>query len=225
MIAGALAELIGSSTLSPFEAARIRLVSDSKYADNTFACVGKMIIEEGWISLFFGLPALLLKLIPYSAVQLSGFEFFTTTVYSKLAEAGEPNSLFPFINFQSLFLHCVCIVGWSTAQAAEFQVAITFSCAFAAAVLSSLASQPGDTLLSTINKSTRMTALTGGSSAAAVRFSPVGRIQNAFKELGWRGLYKGTKARMVHLVLIVVVQSLAYDYIKQLCGIPVTGFH
>lgn len=89
MIAGALAELIGSSTLSPFEAARIRLVSDSKYAENTFACVGKMITEEGWISLFLGLPALLLKNVPYSMVQLSSFEFFTTTVYTKLNEAGE----------------------------------------------------------------------------------------------------------------------------------------
>lgn len=116
-------------------------------------------------------------------------------------------------------------VGWTSAQAGELQFFITASCAFTAALLSTLASQPGDSLLSTINKSTRLAAQVDGNVNEVMRVSPVTRIQNAFKELGWGGLYKGTKARMVHVILIVVIQLLAYDYIKHLCGIPVTGSH
>ena len=41
-------------------------------------------------------------------------------------------------------------------------------------------------------------------------------------ELGPKGLFTGTKARLAHVVTIVVIQLLVYDYIKQLCGIGIT---
>jgi hypothetical protein len=44
-------------------------------------------------------------------------------------------------------------------------------------------------------------------------------------ELGIKGLFKGTKARLLHVSIIVVTQLLVYDYIKMLCGVPVTGAH
>jgi len=37
--------------------------------------------------------------------------------------------------------------------------------------------------------------------------------------------FVGTKARLLHVGVIVVIQLLTYDYVKQLCGIPVTGLH
>ena len=47
-------------------------------------------------------------------------------------------------------------------------------------------------------------------------------IENA-KKLGFLGLYRGTKARLLQMSIIVVIQFLVYDFIKQLCGIPPTG--
>lgn len=88
MIASAFAESIASSTLSPFEASRIRMVSSPSYADSIQACVSRMVAEDGPKSLFAGLPAILLKNVPYTVVQLSTFELFTTFVYSKLASLG-----------------------------------------------------------------------------------------------------------------------------------------
>lgn len=50
-------------------------------------------------------------------------------------------------------------------------------------------------------------------------------MKSTAAELGLAGLFTGTKARLLHVSVIVVVQLLVYDYIKQLCGIPPTGSH
>jgi hypothetical protein len=47
-------------------------------------------------------------------------------------------------------------------------------------------------------------------------------IENAY-ELGFFGLFRGTKARIIQMSIIVVIQFLVYDFIKQLCGIAPTG--
>jgi hypothetical protein len=40
---------------------------------------------------------------------------------------------------------------------------------------------------------------------------------------GWKGLFVGLQARLLHVSFFVSVQLLVYDYVKQLCGIPSTG--
>jgi solute carrier family 25 phosphate transporter 3 len=102
MIAGALAETIGSSVLCPFEAARIRIVSNPAFASSVFECVQKMVSKESPLSLFVGLPAILLKNVPYSLVQLSFFEFITGFIYSKLAEFGK-NEMFLILSWDPKF--------------------------------------------------------------------------------------------------------------------------
>lgn len=120
---------------------------------------------------------------------------------------------------------------------------MTTGSAFVAAVLASLASQPGDSLLSAINKTARKPALINGSSSFSSTFSTpskeidsrgrpdqedssITRLQRAYHDLGGvKGLFKGTQARLLHVVFIVVIQLVVYDFIKQLCGIPVTGLH
>jgi solute carrier family 25 phosphate transporter 3 len=88
MIAGACAEFIGSSFLAPFEAARIRLVANPSFAPGIVGCLNRMVEEETAISLFLGLPAILSKMIPYTVVQLSTYEFLTSTAYGYLASSG-----------------------------------------------------------------------------------------------------------------------------------------
>lgn len=52
----------------------------------------EIIASEGTYGLFKGLPAMLLKGMPYTVVQLSLFEFLTSTIYSTISEAGTPLS-------------------------------------------------------------------------------------------------------------------------------------
>lgn len=93
IIAGILAETIGSTFLSPFEASRIRLVVNPSFATGLLSCVNKMLSTEGMESLFRGLPAILAKQIPYTVVQLSSFETLTSKIYSWMTENGKFHSL------------------------------------------------------------------------------------------------------------------------------------
>mmetsp|Transcript_9724 Transcript_9724/g.16062 ORF Transcript_9724/g.16062 Transcript_9724/m.16062 type:complete len:168 (-) Transcript_9724:319-822(-) len=162
----------------------------------------------------------------------------------------------PFIHFY---------VGFTAAEALQYRFGVTFISALVAAIVSSLTSQPGDTLLSIVNKNCRgdsclvfdealeesvlpsATTSRTGSRSSLDRRSSIGDIaattsastagtgtgaanpfvimRDAFEEIGVRGLFRGTQARLVHVIVIVVTQLLLYDTIKGLCGIPVTGFH
>lgn len=89
ILAGASAELIGSSFLTPFEACRIRLVTNPSYSDGLLPCLSKMYTTEGVESLFRGLPAILAKQVPYTIVQLSTFEQAKVFFYSLLENFGK----------------------------------------------------------------------------------------------------------------------------------------
>jgi hypothetical protein len=86
-ISGFFAEFIGSTFLSPFEAARIRLVTTPTFADGVVDCMNRIVREEKIESLFRGLPAVFAKQIPFTVVQLASFEFITTSIYSYLSRS------------------------------------------------------------------------------------------------------------------------------------------
>ena len=46
-------------------------------------------------------------------------------------------------------------------------------------------------------------------------------MKDRIDEVGFKGLFIGTKARLLQVGVIVVVQLVLYDFIKQLCGIPI----
>eukprot|EP01041_Mallomonas_annulata_P002644 gene2644-5192_t len=128
-LAGAMADTIGSLALSPFESARIRLVASPNFANGLIDTLSKIAKDEGLTSLYTGLPAILVKQVPYTTVQLSVFEFLSSQIYSQLITNG-----------------------MTTATILPYKFLITLSSAFVAAVLAAVASQPGDTLLSRINQ-------------------------------------------------------------------------
>eukprot|EP01038_Epipyxis_sp_PR26KG_P008067 gene8067-10930_t len=211
MIAGGLAELIGSLFLCPFETARIRLVSNPTFANGLIDCLQKIKNEEGIKTWFSGLPAILLKNVPYTIFQLSTFESLTSLMYAKLAELGITGN-----------------------EVSKYQIIITASAAFIAAFVSTIASQPGDTLLTIINKSARANATTASTTInnnndnndnnlKPTESNPLLLLSNISNEIGFLGLFSGLKARLLQMSLIVVIQLLVYDFVKQLVGIPVTG--
>ena len=153
---------------------------------------------------------------------------------------------------------------------------ISATAALIAAFFSSLASQPGDTLLSAVNQSTKKGLLSpkisenSESSSDSISYSksnliennnydessegglkleirqqnkskiiqkiddipqkvelesPITVMKNTINELGFKGLFKGTKARLLHVSFYVVVQFLVYDFVKQSVGLAVTGLH
>lgn len=113
------------------------------------------------------------------------------------------------------------LLGYTSTEALHYQIIITIVCALVAAFLATLASQPGDSLLSAVNKAKK----SADGSTDGKGEVPERNLLKLAKSLGFSGLYRGLSARMLHVAFIVVIQLTAYDYIKQLCGIPATGFH
>ena len=148
-----------------------------------------MVAEEGANAPFRGIAPIMARSLPYTMVQLSTFETITGAIYSNLDLIGVTNlGLYKF--------------------------GITVLAASIAALFASLASQPGDVLLTLCNQEAR----------AAVA-NPIDIMVEGVRKLGIAGLFVGTKARLLHVGTIVVLQLLAYDFVKTLCGIPVTGAH
>jgi len=188
MISGIVAGSIASVALCPLEAARIRLVADPKFAKGLFDAIPKMMRERGAVQvLFAGLPAQMAKQVPYTVTKQVSFDFLTAKAYGLAAAIG-------------------------IATAGGFNKwAITLSSALIAAVLSTLTSQPGDMLLSAVNKGN------------GERLTTKEAAKKIYKKDGIRGLFRGTFARMIHVGTIVTFQLTIYDVVKQACGIPPTG--
>ncbi|GMH52750.1 hypothetical protein TrLO_g8690 [Triparma laevis f. longispina] len=153
LIAAGLAELIGTTVLTPLEASRIKQVASS---DLSF-------VEALSQPSFESLQPCLLKMLPYTMVQLSTYEVMRSSQVPQVPAA------------------------------------------LISAVLSSLASQPGDALLSYSTRDEGFSVFEG------------------VKDLGLDGLFGGTKARLLQMVVIVSVQLLVNDSIRAALGLGVVG--
>jgi len=182
LLAGASAELVASTLLCPLEATRIRLVTDPSYGSEVFDALPRMWSERGW-GIYDALPAIMTKMVPGTMSQLASYEFFTRSAYATATSVGLQ------ADSSSRFL-------------------ISTSCAVLAGVVSTLTSQPGDTVLSEMNK-------VGGQGQTIL--SIVGRMESP------RDLFRGVKARLIHLLALITTQLVIYDYAKQLVGLAATG--
>ena len=96
--------------------------------------------------------------------------------------------------------------------------------AFLASIVACLFSQPGDMILTETYK-------TGNSSKSSK--SSQQQKQPSFgavlAEIHRRGgvgeFFRGTKARIVHVGMIITTQLVIYDIVKQMLGLPATGSH
>ena len=182
LLAGACAELVASVLLCPLEATRIRLVTDPTYGNEVFDALPRMWREEGW-EIYQGLPAIMTKMVPGTMSQLASYEFFTRSAYATATALG---------------------VQADTSN----RFVISTGCAVLAGVISTLTSQPGDTVLSEMNKA-------GGQGQT---------IMSVVKGLDSpQELFRGVKARLIHLLALITSQLVIYDYAKQLVGLAATG--
>ena len=187
--AAGAAETIGSSILTPFEAARIRLVDRPDYANGLQSALSKIVQDEGFSGLFSSLIPILTRNVPYTMIQLALFETITRAVYIELAKDGIVDA--------DVYKFLISTVGASIA-----------------AVCATLFSQPGDVLLTRFNQEM---------SVQRLQKSPIDTMVDGIKDLGVNGLFVGTKARLIQLYAIVVIQLLVYDSIKVAFGILPTG--
>ena len=129
LAAGMTAEAIADVFLTPFEAIRIRLVSNPMYASGTFSGIGLMARTEGMRGLYKGFIPLVMKQVPYTAVKLATFEMMEELFYD----------------------HLISIPRQDLSNVA--QLGVTTASGLVGGVASAIASHPADTLLTKINAS------------------------------------------------------------------------
>jgi solute carrier family 25 phosphate transporter 3 len=122
--ASVVAGAVASAFLCPMESTRIRIVTSKDYADNQglLTALPKLVREEGILSLFGGMYAMLAKQIPYTMAKQVSFDVFAGLLYTYF---GDSTSL--------------------SGDTIKWLVSIT--AAFIASIFACIFSQPGDMIL------------------------------------------------------------------------------
>ena len=127
LFASVAAGAAASVVLCPMEQTRIRQVTDPAFANEGFVRgVVRLNKEEGVGAIFFGLPAMLSKQVPYTAAKQVSFDLFSGFLYG-------------------LALQYSLLV-------ADVKTEVEFFAALLASILACLASHPGDVVLTATYK-------------------------------------------------------------------------
>jgi len=126
--ASAMAEFIADIFLCPYEACRIRLVSNPDYASGMVSCATKMSSEMGFVGAFYsGFVPILFKQIPYTMAKFAVQGNAADVIYGSMGSSPKQMS--------------------STGN-----IGVSLLSGVIAGVVAAIISHPADTLLSKINK-------------------------------------------------------------------------
>lgn len=157
-VSGFFAECIACVLLCPMEAIRIRSVADSSFPTAVVAGLSLLLKSEGMHGWYKGLPAMLLKQVPYTVGQFVSFEV-AVTVVKRVVEA------------------------YAGVQEGSSAVASISSVAgLLAGITAAIISHPGDTILSKINQEPSE----GGAMAQILRVARAAGFVGLFLGLGPR---------------------------------------
>jgi solute carrier family 25 phosphate transporter 3 len=180
LVSSGIAEFFADVALCPLEATRIRLVSQPTFATGLVGGFTRILKEDGLIRGFYsGFGPILLKQIPYTMAKF--------VVYERVAEA---------------FLDAA---GPKENLAGSTLTAINLGSGLIAGMTAAVVSQPADTLLSKINKSSGTGSITS-------------RLIGLAGELGVRGLFLGLGPRIVMVGTLTAFQFAIYGDIKKALG-------
>lgn len=210
LLASVLAGAIAAVVLCPMEEARIKMVGDAAWAkESLLSAVTRLAVQGGLLSSFVGLPAMLLKQVPYTMGKQVSFDVVAKGLYG-LAER------------QSRY------------SAAELQWCISLLSAFFASIVACICSQPGDVLLTETYRGGAHAhgspaAAKGSKSSGASGKAPARSLAHIVSALlakhGYSGLFLGLTARLSHVASIITSQLVINDLIKTALGLPATGSH
>jgi solute carrier family 25 phosphate transporter 3 len=179
LVAPAIAEFFADIALCPLEATRIRLVSQPTFATGLASGFAKIAKQEGFSGFYSGFGPILFKQVPYTMAKFAVYE---VAIEKMIQATGKPKNELTPGTVSSLNLGAGLIAG------------------FAAAIIS----QPADTLLSKINK----TSAKPGETVTS-------RLVKMAGELGMRGLFTGLGARLVMVGALTAGQFAIYGDIKR----------
>mmetsp|Transcript_28603 Transcript_28603/g.69291 ORF Transcript_28603/g.69291 Transcript_28603/m.69291 type:complete len:188 (+) Transcript_28603:834-1397(+) len=186
------------------ESLRIKQVTDESYQnDSLLTGLPKLIQQDGFLSLFGGMWAMLAKQVPYTFGKQVSFDVLAGFFYK----------------FYGQFLEIVN--KWL----------VSISAAACASLAACLLSQPGDMILTETysaskapkKKKTRRAAAAEGPSSSTKPFGVA--VSEIYQRGGSAEFFRGLSTRILHVGMIITSQLVIYDLVKQMLGLPATGSH
>ena len=200
LIAGAMAAVVASIGLTPIEAARIRVVAEPEtYRPlgllGTLQFIAREDAAPGWQALYAGFPSLLTRQVIFGSVKFLAFERACEFIFAA----------WPFLREST----------WT--GLAVSLVAGAFSGA-----LSSVVSQPADSLLTFVaqNNNNNAAGVEGGGGGASMGLLEGCRIM--IEQEGPASLFRGLGSRCVWAGSIIAGQFLLYDIFRTFFQISTT---
>merc|ERR1711967_147630 len=183
LASAAMAEFIADVFLCPYEACRIRLVSDPTYADSMMGCGRRLVAENGLVGGFYsGFVPMLFKQVPYTMAKFA-------------VQGAAADSLYAFSGVDPA----------TSGAAAKMGVALTSG--VIAGVAAAIISHPADSLLSKVNK-----AGAGGTGSMMSRLANItaetGFITLCTQGLGARCVMIGTLTAGQFAIFDTVMDTL-----------------
>jgi solute carrier family 25 phosphate transporter 3 len=180
LFAGACSTVVACFGVCPAEAVRIRMVADKSVAGQDLFGVAQTIMgSDGVRALYDGFSTILARQVLFGTMKFFVFDYFGDFLFD----------LFPVLT-----------------QQVETQLLVSLISGATAGVVSSVVSQPADTILSKINQA-------GG------RMTFFDAAKEIYDELGFGGFFLGLSERCVWAGCIISGQFFLYDLCKALLGI------
>jgi len=123
----ASAEIIADVFLCPFEAVKVRIQTNPKFARGLMDGLPKMMSTEGVGNLYAGIAPLWARQVPYTVIKFVAFERIAEAIYKRLPKKKEDMSKVE-------------------------QMGVIFTSGYLAGILCGAVSHPADTMVSKINK-------------------------------------------------------------------------
>jgi len=193
LVAGAMAAVVASLGLTPLEAARIRVVAEpDRYRPlgltGTIAVIARENAALGWTNLYAGLPSLLTRQVIFGSVKFLAFERACESIFAQ----------FPVLRDATWTSLLVSLVAGGLSG-----------------VLSSVVSQPADSVLTYVAKGNNNEEEEGSGGNLGLLD---GARQMVAKD-GPGSLFRGLGSRCVWAGSIIAGQFLLYDVFRTFFGV------
>jgi len=204
LVGGALSAVVASIGLTPIEAARIRVVAEpdtykSQGLLGTMAIIAKEDPNQGWKALYSSFPSLLTRQVIFGSVKFLAFERTCEVIYAALPSLRDAT--------------------WTA-------LTVSLLAGGVSGALSSVVSQPADSVLTYVAKSNSneiatMEVVGGGKQkeGGSVGLGVIEGSRIMIEKEGWTSLFRGLGSRCIWSGSIIAGQFLLYDVFRTTFGV------
>jgi len=212
MLCSGAAEAIASVSLCPLEVLKIYMMMHPEVASKGMVVALRSIVRRdgGVLSLFRGLPLVVLRQVPYTCVKLVGYDIFSgyfrrRAAVNRLDSDGFDDSA---LDEGETIVDSNPRQKLTTTSMASSTVSVPLISGVVAGLCAAVISQPADVLLS------KVCGYSAGSPDVCLTIVNPADLWKALRDLGLEGCFCGLRERSLMVASMTAVQFTLYESIK-----------